>query len=179
LKRELIIANGIFISLTTVLLINPPNLYQNNVTPVVLPISGGSTQIKTTNRNVSLNTSTLIKTDIQVKPTPTDTPISNPTEAPKPVIQAINGTFIGDAVDISYGNMQVKIVIQDNKIIDAQAVQYPNTGKSGELNKTAIATLRQETLAAQSANISAVSGASYTSYGWYKSLISAINKAGL
>jgi uncharacterized protein with FMN-binding domain len=39
--------------------------------------------------------------------------------------------------------------------------------------------LRQKTLAAQSSQITGVSGASYTSYGWYKSLVSALTKAGL
>jgi uncharacterized protein with FMN-binding domain len=37
----------------------------------------------------------------------------------------------------------------------------------------------QETLAAQSAQISGVGGASYTSNGWYQSLQSALAKAGL
>ena len=35
------------------------------------------------------------------------------------------------------------------------------------------------TIAAQSANIQGVSGASFTAYGWYTSLASAIAKAGL
>jgi uncharacterized protein with FMN-binding domain len=39
--------------------------------------------------------------------------------------------------------------------------------------------LRERTLAAQSANISGVSGASFTSYGWYTSLARALAKAGL
>jgi uncharacterized protein with FMN-binding domain len=39
--------------------------------------------------------------------------------------------------------------------------------------------LRQEALAAQSAKIQGVSGASYTSYGFQKSLQSALNKLGI
>jgi uncharacterized protein with FMN-binding domain len=43
----------------------------------------------------------------------------------------------------------------------------------------AVPQLRSQTLAAQSAAISGVSGASYTAYGWYKSLITALEKAGM
>jgi uncharacterized protein with FMN-binding domain len=43
----------------------------------------------------------------------------------------------------------------------------------------AVPRLREQTISAQSANIQGVSGASFTSYGWYKSLVSAIAKAGL
>jgi uncharacterized protein with FMN-binding domain len=39
--------------------------------------------------------------------------------------------------------------------------------------------LRKQTLAAQSDAIQGASGASYTSYGWYKSLQGALTKAGL
>jgi uncharacterized protein with FMN-binding domain len=42
-----------------------------------------------------------------------------------------------------------------------------------------VPTMRQRTLAAQSANITGVSGASYTSYNFWKSLTSALSKAGL
>jgi uncharacterized protein with FMN-binding domain len=39
--------------------------------------------------------------------------------------------------------------------------------------------LVQETLAANSANIQGVGGASYTSQGWYDTLVSALAKAGM
>jgi uncharacterized protein with FMN-binding domain len=42
-----------------------------------------------------------------------------------------------------------------------------------------VPTLKQQTLAAQSANIKGVSGASYTSYGWFTSLQGALTQAGL
>jgi uncharacterized protein with FMN-binding domain len=38
--------------------------------------------------------------------------------------------------------------------------------------------LKQQTLNAQSANIQGVSGASYTSYGWFTSLQGALTAAG-
>jgi len=116
--------------------------------------------------------------------TPTQTQSSTPTPAPAKVIvpapakNTANGTFTGPSVFVSYGNVQVEITVRDGKIVDAQALQSPN-GRSQRFSDYALPQLRQETLAAQSASISNISGASYTSYGWYKSLQGALAKAGL
>jgi len=74
--------------------------------------------------------------------------------------------------------VQVKITVSNGRITDATALQSPN-GRSQRFSDYALPNLRQQTLQAQSANIQGVSGASYTSYGWYKSLISALQKAGM
>ena len=90
----------------------------------------------------------------------------------------MSGTFTGDSVDVKYGFVQVKITVENGKITEAQAVQAPS-GKNDRWTRKAVPVLRQQTLAAQSANITGASGASYTSYGWYTSLASALAKAGL
>jgi uncharacterized protein with FMN-binding domain len=90
----------------------------------------------------------------------------------------VSGTFTGDSVDVRYGFVQVKITVVNGKITEAQAVQAPS-GKNDRWTQRAVPILRQQTLEAQSANITGVSGASYTSYGWYTSLASALAKAGL
>jgi uncharacterized protein with FMN-binding domain len=95
--------------------------------------------------------------------------------APKPTAPE---TFTGEAVTMRYGIVQVKITVQGGKIVDAQAVQAP-TGSNDRYTQKAVPVLREQTIAAQSANIQGVSGASFTSYGWYTSLASAIAKAGL
>jgi uncharacterized protein with FMN-binding domain len=87
-------------------------------------------------------------------------------------------TFTGDPIKMRYGIVQVKITVQGGKIIDAQAVKVP-TGSNDRYTQMSVPVLRERTLAAQSANIQAVSGASFTSYGWYTSLASAIAKAGI
>ena len=87
-------------------------------------------------------------------------------------------TFTGDPITMRYGIVQVKITVQGGKIIDAQAVKVP-TGSNDRYTQMSVPVLRERTIAAQSANIQAVSGASFTSYGWYTSLASAIAKAGL
>jgi uncharacterized protein with FMN-binding domain len=76
-----------------------------------------------------------------------------------------------------YGTVQVKITISGGKIVDAVAVQAPS-GRDQRYTDMAVPVMRQKTIAAQSANISGVSGASYTSYAWWVSLQSALSKAG-
>ena len=91
---------------------------------------------------------------------------------------AKSGTFTGPAVFVNYGTVQVKITVQNGKIVDAVAVQAP-TGRNDRYTQMAVPILKQQTLAAQSANIKGASGASYTSYGWFMSLQGARADAGL
>jgi uncharacterized protein with FMN-binding domain len=104
---------------------------------------------------------------------PSASPSNSTSSAPN-----INGAFTGDAVNVGYGIVQVKITVANGKITDAVALQSPN-GRSQRFSDYALPNLRSQTLAAQSAAIQGASGASYTSYGWYKSLISALQKAGM
>ena len=110
------------------------------------------------------------------KPTHTDKPkpSSKPTPAPEP------HSYTGSVASTAFGPVQVSITVLDGKITDATAIQYPNADpKSVEIANKALPKLRSETLAAQSAQIATVTGASYTSKGWITSLQSALTKAGL
>jgi uncharacterized protein with FMN-binding domain len=120
----------------------------------------------------NLSKTTLIAIDTAV-PAPSATPTAAPA---KPV--GITGSFTGSVANTRYGPVQVKIVVKNGKIIDAQAVQAPS-GSNDRYTQKAVPVLRQQTIAAQSANVQGVSGASFTSYGWYESLVSAIAQAGL
>ena len=91
---------------------------------------------------------------------------------------AKSGTFTGPAVFVNYGTVQVKITVSNGRITDAVAVQAPS-GRNDRYTQMAVPILKQQTLAAQSANIKGASGASYTSYGWFKSLQGALADAGL
>ena len=99
----------------------------------------------------------------------------------KPAASAgITGTFDGNSALTRWGPVQVRIVVKDGKIVAASALQSPDgDSRSKSISDQAIPYLVQETLAAQSDQISGVSGASYTSNGWYTSLQSALKKAGL
>jgi uncharacterized protein with FMN-binding domain len=108
----------------------------------------------------------------QASPTHSATASATATPAAK------NGTFTGPAVFVNYGTVQVKITVTNGKITDAVAVQAPG-GRNDRYTNMAVPILKQQTLKAQSANIQGASGATYTSYGWYKSLQGALADAGL
>ena len=107
-----------------------------------------------------------------VTPTKTAAPAPPKTSAPPaPTTQQ----FEGPSVDTQYGPVQVQITVTGGKITAANDVQQPDS----YIGANAIPTLNQEVLTAQSANIQAVSGATYTSNGYIQSLQQAVNQAGL
>ena len=89
-----------------------------------------------------------------------------------------DGTFTGQAVDTRYGAVQVAITVSGGQITDVSVPQYPNTERRDEeINAQAIPVLISETESAQSAQIDMVSGATFTSDGYTRSLQSAIDQA--
>ena len=121
-------------------------------------------------------------------PTPTTPTSAKPTRiahpSPKKSITEpkapINGTFTGVAAKTDYGPVQVQIDVVNGKIVAARALQLPSgTPKDKELNALAVPYLIQETVKESSSNIQGVGGATYTSQGWYDSLVSALARAGM
>jgi uncharacterized protein with FMN-binding domain len=88
-----------------------------------------------------------------------------------------SGTVTGDAAQTQYGAVQVRLTVSNGKITQAEAVQAPKGGQSDQITANAVPKLNQAAVAAQSADIDAVSGATYTSNGYKESLQSAIDKA--
>ena len=202
MKRFLLIATGTVGGLGAVLSVTPPQLGTTDLglnldagtlttaetptqTPAVVqntpatsaptksatkpsPVKTSSTKPGASNPTTSTQTST---------PAPVQTQATTPA-TPTPTVISVNGTFTGPVVDVSYGNVQVQITVTNGKITDAKALIAP-TGKNDKYTKMSLPTLRQQTLAAQSTSIQGVSGASYTTYGWRKSLQGAMVKAGL
>ncbi|GIM94213.1 FMN-binding protein [Paractinoplanes toevensis] len=87
-----------------------------------------------------------------------------------------DGVFKGKGSTNPYGTIQVSIKIADGKITAADAT-YPTTGNSATINPGAVAKLKQETLQKQSADVAAVSGATYTSQSYQESLQAALDSA--
>jgi hypothetical protein len=86
----------------------------------------------------------------------------------------------GSPGDTPFGPVQVQLTIKAGKIVSASAIVFPQgSGRDQEINSYAIPILQQETVAAQSAQIDAVSGATYTSGGYQQSLQSALDAAHL
>lgn len=91
-----------------------------------------------------------------------------------------SGTFTGAAAQTQYGEVQVQITVADGKITDVTPLHLTDRdGRSVAISQQAAPILRQEALQAQSAQIQAVSGATFTSGGYTTSLQSAIDQAGL
>ncbi len=88
-------------------------------------------------------------------------------------------TLTGDAISTRFGPVQVEVTVTDGRITDVQVLQYPNSDRrDAEINGYALPLLVQATLDANSANIDMVSGATYTSNGYVRSLQSALDQAG-
>jgi len=185
MKRALLIAGGTVGGLGAVLAITPPQLSSGD-----LNIAGG-TAIGSVSSSASASSSPSTQTTKSSKPVATKkataqatasaTASATPTAAATTAAAAPaakSGTFTGPAIFVNYGTVQVKITVANGKITDAIAVQAPS-GRNDRYTNMAVPILKQQTLAAQSANIKGASGASYTSYGWFKSLQGALADAGL
>ncbi|MEU0151817.1 FMN-binding protein [Micromonospora fulviviridis] len=91
-----------------------------------------------------------------------------------------DGAATGSVAQTRWGPVQVKITVSGGKITDVAVLQVPDGNhRDQEINDYAVPILRQEALAAQSAQIDTVSGATVTSDGYRESLQSAIDAAHL
>ena len=87
-------------------------------------------------------------------------------------------TVTGPRVDTRWGPVQVVITLQDQQLVDISALQLPTGGRSGQISRFAEPILRSEALQAQGADIDGVSGATFTSVAYERSLQAALDSAG-
>ena len=194
MKRALLIAGGTVGGLGAVLAITPPQLGTTSAINIAGGPMAGTGATSSASASSSSSATAIATTKATAAASKSAKPSKNSgaagattapaTQAPATSAAAttsaksINGTFTGPSIFVKYGNVQVKITVVDGRIIDAVAVVAPS-GKNDRYTNMAVPTLKKQTLAAQSANIQGVSGASYTSYGWYTSLQGALTQAGL
>ena len=89
-------------------------------------------------------------------------------------------TVNGASVDTQYGPVQVQLRVSAGRVVAATAIDYPrDRGQSRQISATALPLLASEAVAAQSARIDTVSGATYTSDGYRRSLQAALDAAHL
>ena len=89
-----------------------------------------------------------------------------------------DGTYTGSSVSTRYGNVQVSVTVSGGKITDVTALQLTNAeGRSVQISNQAAPILRSEVIAAQSANVANVSGATFTSDAYLTSVQSALDQA--
>lgn len=176
-----------FVSLVVIVTFVSYSLYQRlfDVQPILVIAPKNISNIP---QNIPSNTPTLI-------PVPTSTPISTqssplktlPSSIPTSVPQTLtptpksgyrDGNYIGNPIDAFYGNIQVQATISNGRITNIQFLQYPNDRSTSiEINSQADPMLAREAIAAQSANVDIISGATDSSQAFIQSLQSALNKA--
>ena len=82
----------------------------------------------------------------------------------------------GRVINTLYGPVQVQVVLKARKILGVNILQRPSaTEMDIQIGQYALPQLVAETLAAQSARIDTVSGATYTSGGYINSLQNALD----
>jgi uncharacterized protein with FMN-binding domain len=89
-----------------------------------------------------------------------------------------DGTYTGTTVTHQYGSVAVTVTISGGKITNVTA-QAASAGdrRSSSINSQAIPMMKTEVLSANSAKVSTVSGATYTTTAYISSLQSALAKA--
>ena len=111
-------------------------------------------------------------------PTPTVTGSGSPKPTTGKPPAAADLTVNGTEADTDWGIVQVQVTIHNGRITDVKAIQYPHgNGRDDEINSYALPQLHDQVLAAQSANIDGVSGATVTSGGYIESLQAALDIA--
>ena len=152
---------------------NTPSQTKNSPAQPAPTKSTSAAQTKKSAATTTTNSSTNSTTTDQTSPSPT------PTQSTKQSA-GVSGTFKGDTSQTRWGPVQVQVTLTNGKITDVTTLQYPNGDrKSLNISNRVIPWLQEETLQVQSANISGISGATYTSMGFQSSLASALQKAGM
>jgi uncharacterized protein with FMN-binding domain len=198
MKRALLITGGTLGSLAAVFAITPPQIASNQtaldmggtgMVPTTTPSSAAPAPVVTTAAPTQPATTAAptqpATTAAPTKSTATPSKSANTPAAtqapvtPAPTTKSVSGTFTGDLSNTGpYGGVITQVTIASGKITDIQVLQAPG-GKNQRYTDRAIPTMRERALAAQSTQITAVSGATYTSYNFWKSLASALSKAGI
>jgi hypothetical protein len=105
---------------------------------------------------------------------------------PPPATKTVQGTgsgavmtVTGPPIPITHGIVQVRITVAGGHITRVAATSLPHDNNvSWMRSEVAAAVLAREVIAAQSAHVDGVSGATYTSKAYVKSLQAAIDAAG-
>ncbi len=192
IRKTAFLITGTVAGVVGVLSYNPPQLNNSiassntNPVPDITPSPSTSSTVEKITPSESpapqrTKTKAAAKPSQTASQTQSKSQTQNPTQtqSPSPVTKA-SGTFAGDTSYTRWGPVQVQVTVSDGAITDVSTLQYPNGDRrSLGISNQVIPWLQQEVLKVQSANISGISGATYTSNGFKASLASALQKAGL
>lgn len=110
--------------------------------------------------------------------TSSDTSSSGSGSSSGTTASGVSGTFTGETVSNQYGDITVTVTLENGVITEVEADAGVYDHHSQRYVQTAIPILREEVLAADSADVNLVSGATFTSESYLTSLQSALDKAG-
>ena len=164
-----------------------------NLSPTVRPVAASKTPTAGTTSKASPQQVVPGKT---TKPNPTKTAVTKPTAKPHKTVKpkpkpkktvkptptntAQSSTFTGTGAAAGfYGTVQVRIQVSNGRMTSITPLSWPVGGTSSAISQYAIPLLMSDALNAQSANVSTISGASYTSQAFRTTLASAMSQAGL
>jgi uncharacterized protein with FMN-binding domain len=89
-----------------------------------------------------------------------------------------DGTYTGSEADAQWGFVQIKAVVSQGKITDVQFLEYPaDRSRSRYINNIADPELTNEAIAAQSAQVDIITGATDSSEAFMQSLADALSQA--
>ena len=122
-------------------------------------------------------------TTVHHTPTTTTTkpPVTTTTVPPTTTTVSTTRTAVGATYNYNFGTMSVSVTVNGKTIKSVKVASLNDfgSGQSAYIDGQAIPLLINEAMAAQSAKIASISGASYTSAGFQASLQSALTKLGL
>ena len=108
----------------------------------------------------------------------TPTPTAKPSSTPSNAGPYKDGTYTSPVEDAYYGNVQIKVSVQNGHISDVSFLQYPSDRSTSRyINSQAMPYLIQETIQSQNSNVDIVSGATDTSYAFIQALKNIVSQA--
>jgi uncharacterized protein with FMN-binding domain len=107
---------------------------------------------------------------------PTSTGAAKPGTKPTTGSGSANQTVQGDPIQFRFGVAQAEVKLNGSTMTDITTVQAPG-GRYQPYTDRAVPAMKQRILQAQSTNVAAVSGATYTSRAYAQSVQSALDRA--
>jgi uncharacterized protein with FMN-binding domain len=144
-------------------------------TVAAVPTSTTSSAGSTTTQATASQTSSAQATTAPT--TSTSTSASSGSSSSSSSASYADGSYTGTAVNEPWGTFQVQVTVSGGQVTAVTLVSAPTDRHSSSINSYAVPQLTQEALAAQSAQIDMVSGATWTSQSYITSLQAALDDA--
>lgn len=141
-------------------------------------VGTASGQTASTTSSATATTGTATNSAAARRTTTTSTTTTTPAAAATSASDLSDGTYAGATATNRFGSVTVTLTVAGGKITNVAAATTATDTKSAQINSRTVPVLKSAVLAAQSADITAVSGATYTTRSYVSSLQSALDKAG-